>query len=90
VLLDEASRWSTESDDQIGRSLSKERRQIFNKFGLSSLVAIPSRDEGIFVNVQRQLGPCRPSVDYDNASRSPVFPLATELLFENGIYFQCR
>ena len=53
VLLDEASRGRTNSDDQIGRSLSIERPEIFNKFGLSSAVVIPSRDEGMFLNVQR-------------------------------------
>ena len=61
VLLDEASRGRTKSDDQIGRSLSVERPEIFNKFGLSSVVAIPSRDEGLFLNVQR---PRRLSVQF--------------------------
>ena len=53
VSLDEASRGSTYSDDQIGRSLSVERREIFNKFGLCSAVVIPSRGEGLFLNVKR-------------------------------------
>ena len=61
VLLDEASRGRTKSDDQIGRSLSVERLEIFNKFGLSSVVAIQSRDEGLFLNVQR---PRRLSVQF--------------------------
>ena len=61
MLLDEASRSRTESDDQIGRSLSVERPEIFNKFGLSSVVAIQSRDEGLFLNVQ---GPRRLSVQF--------------------------
>ena len=61
MLLDEASRGRTKSDDQIGRSLSVERLEIFNKFGLSSAVAIPSRDEGLFLNVQR---PRRLSVQF--------------------------
>jgi hypothetical protein len=42
VSLEEASRWRTESDDQIGLSLSIERRKIFNKFGLSGVVTIPT------------------------------------------------
>ena len=61
VLLDEASRGRTESDDQIGRSLSVERLEIFDEFGLGSGVAIPSRDEGMFLNVQR---PGRLSVQF--------------------------
>ena len=52
-MLDELSRGRTDSDDQIGRSLGIERPEIFNKFRLSSAVAIPSRDEGLFLNVQR-------------------------------------
>ena len=61
MLLDEASGGRTKSDDQIGRSLSVERLEIFNKFGLSSVVAIQSRDEGLFLNVQR---PRRLSVQF--------------------------
>ena len=61
MLLDEATRGRTESDDQVGRSLSVERLEVFNKFGLSSVVAIQSRDEGLFLNVQ---GPGRLSVQF--------------------------
>jgi hypothetical protein len=53
VLLDEASRGRTHSDDQIGRSLSVEHPEIFGKFGLRRVIATPSRDEGLFLNVQR-------------------------------------
>jgi hypothetical protein len=61
VSLDEASRGRINSDDQIGRSLSVERLKIFKKFGLSSVVAISSRDAGLFLNVQR---PTRLSVQF--------------------------
>jgi hypothetical protein len=53
VLLDEASRGRTNGDDQIGQSLRVERLEIFNKFDLSSVVAIHSRDEGMFLKFQR-------------------------------------
>ena len=53
MLLDEASGGPTKSDDQIGRSLSVERREIINKFGVSSIVAIHRRDEGMFLNFNR-------------------------------------
>ena len=71
MSLDEASRGRTESDDQIGRSLSVERLEIFNKFGLSSVVAIPSRDEGMFLNVQR---PRRLSVQFIADFPAPCGP----------------
>jgi hypothetical protein len=44
VSLDEVSRGRTKSDDQIGRSLSVERAEIFGEFGLSRVIATPSRD----------------------------------------------
>ena len=53
MLLHESSRGCSEGDDQIGRSLSVERPEIFNKFGLSSDVAIESRDQRLFLDVQR-------------------------------------
>jgi hypothetical protein len=53
VSLGEASRGRTTNDDQIGRLLSVERLEIFNKFGLRRVIATPSRDEGLFLNVQR-------------------------------------
>ncbi len=61
VLLHEASRGRTQSDDQIGRSSSVERPEIFNKFGFGGVVAIQSRDEGLLLNVQR---PRRLSVQF--------------------------
>ena len=73
VSLDEASRGPTDSDDQIGRSLSVERPEIFNKFGLSSVVATPSRDEGLFLNVQR---PRRLSVQFIADFPAPCRPPA--------------
>ena len=56
MLLDKASRGRTHGNDQIGRSLRVERPEIFNKFGLGSAVVIPSRDEGMFLKVQRPRG----------------------------------
>jgi hypothetical protein len=53
VLLDEASRRRTDSDDQIGRSSGVERREIFDKFGISSVVALLTRGERLFLNVKR-------------------------------------
>ena len=51
--LDKASRGPTESDDQIGLPLTIERPEIFNKFGVRRLIAAPSRDDGMFLNVER-------------------------------------
>ena len=72
MSLDEASRGGTKGDDQIGRSLSIERLEIFNKFGLGGLVTIPSRDERIFLNVQR---PRRLSVQFVADVPAPCGPL---------------
>ena len=73
VLLDEPSRGRIKRDDQIGRSLSVDGLEIFDEFGLSSVVGIPSRDEGEFLDVQQpgrllvqcladRLAPCGPLV----------------------------
>ena len=72
VLLDEASRGRTESDDQIGRSLRVERPEIFDKFGFSGIVAIQSRDEGLLLNVQR---PRRLLVQLSADFSAPCSPL---------------
>ena len=53
MLLDEARGGCTQRDDQIRRSLSIERLKIFNKSGISGVVPIQRRDEGLFLNVQR-------------------------------------
>ena len=56
MSLDEASRGRTYSDDQIRRSSSVESPQIFDKFGLRQVIAVPSRDEGLLLNVERPRG----------------------------------
>ena len=71
MLLDEASRRRTKSDNQIGRSSSVERLEIFNKFGFGGVVAIQSRDEGLFLNVQR---PRRLSVQFFLDLSAPPLP----------------
>ena len=52
MLLDEESGGRAKRDDQIRRPSSIERLEIFNKFGLGSGVAIQSRNEGLFSDVQ--------------------------------------
>ena len=71
VSLDEASRGRTNSDDQIGRSLSVERPEIFSKFALSSIIATPSRDDGMFLNVRQ---PGRLSVQFTADLPAPRGP----------------
>ena len=67
---DEVSRRRANSDDQIGRSLRIERREVLNKFGLCG-VASASRDEGLFLNDQR---PGRLSVQFSLDLPAPCGP----------------
>ena len=86
VLLDEASRGRTISDDQIGRSLRVERPEIFSKFGLRRVIATPSRDEGLFLNVQR---PRRLSVQFTADLPAPCGPrleFRTKLMQEQDFF----
>src|SRR5918994_7562102 len=71
MSLDEASRRGSKGDDQIGWSLSVECLEILSKSRLSGLVTIPSRDEGIFLNVQ---WPRRLSVQFTADGRTPCGP----------------
>jgi len=70
VPPDEVSRRRTNSDDQIGRSVRIERREVLNKFGLCG-VASASRDEGLFLNEQR---PGRLSVQFSLDLPAPCGP----------------